>query len=480
MDQHTKSILSIFEDISSIPRCSKHEEQIAKWLKEWAVSHGLSFKYDSMNNVLITVPASPGYEKSPTVVIQGHMDMVCEKVGSYVHDFERDPIKLIYDGKWLRADGTTLGADNGIGLAMALKLAKDPDVNHPPLELLFTVDEETSMQGANALTPDFISGKILINLDSEEEGVFIVGCAGGITSHITMNVTRVLIPASYGICKLIAEGMCGGHSGVNIHEKRANSIKVIATAIDKLMAYDILLVSIDGGSAHNAIPRYSQAIVAYSVNNFAEMKSTITQLESELRAEFGEKEPELSIKIEKMDSTEKLQSISPEISKKLVNLLLALPHGVSGMAADMPGLVETSSNLASVHTGNVNVTIITSQRSSDKEKLVHLTNRINEIARSTGAIVHNNEGYPSWKPNMRSPLLQKCREVYTSLYHEKPRVKSIHAGLECAIMGSIFKELDMISFGPTIKNPHSPDECLYIPSVSKVWNFLVSLLGAIK
>lgn len=480
MDQRTQSILSIFEQISSIPRCSKHEERIANWLKEWALSHGLSFKFDSVNNVLITVPPSTGYEKSPTVVIQGHMDMVCEKAESSTHDFSRDAIQLVYDGDWLRADGTTLGADNGIALAMALELAHDRTIAHPLLELLFTVDEETSMQGVNALTPDFISGKVFLNLDSEEDGVFIVGCAGGVTSRIEMGIDRIPIPESYNICKLIAEGMAGGHSGVDIHEKRANANKVLATAIDKLLDLNILLISVDGGKAHNAIPRYSQAIMAYPEDSFEETGSIIAQLQSELRLEYADREPGLTLRIEKAKFDDKLRAISPGTAAKLVRLLLSLPYGVVSMSADLPDLVETSGNLATVKTSQDSVTIVTSQRSSDMKKLAHLTEKINVMARSAGATVHNSEGYPSWKPDMDSPLLQQCKEAYSSVCCENPRIEVIHAGLECAIIGSRFAGLDMISFGPTINNPHSPDEKLYIPSVSRTWEFLVALLASLR
>ena len=480
MDQRTQSILSIFEQISSIPRCSKHEERIANWLKEWALSHGLSFKFDSVNNVLITVPPSVGYEKSPTVVIQGHMDMVCEKAESSTHDFSIDPIKLVYDGDWLRADGTTLGADNGIALAMALELAQDRTIAHPLLELLFTVDEETSMQGVNALTPDFISGKVFLNLDSEEDGVFIVGCAGGVTARIEMGVDRVPIPESYSICKLLAEGMVGGHSGVDIHEKRANANKVLAAAIDKLLDLNILLISADGGKAHNAIPRYSQAVLAYPADNLEEMGLIIAQLQSELRLEYADREPGLTLRIEQAKFDTELRAISPGTAAKLVGLLLSLPHGVASMSTDLPGLVETSSNLATIKSSQDSVTIVISQRSSDMAKLGGLTNRINSMARSAGTRVHNSEGYTSWKPNMSSPLLRKCEDVYESLFGEKAEVEVIHAGLECAIIGSKFAGLDMISFGPTIKNPHSPDERLYIPSVSRTWEFLVALLASFR
>lgn len=480
MDQRIQNILFIFEKISSIPRCSKHEENIANWLKEWALSHGLSFKFDSVNNVLITVPPSVGYEKSPTVIIQGHMDMVCEKAESSTHDFSRDPIQLVYDGDWLRADGTTLGADNGIALAMALELAQDRTIAHPLLELLFTVDEETSMQGVNALTPDFISGKVFLNLDSEEDGVFIVGCAGGVTTRIEMGIDRIPIPQSYNICKLIAEGIVGGHSGVDIHEKRANANKVLATAIDKLPGLNILLISADGGKAHNAIPRYSQAILAYPADSLPQMELIVSRLENVLRSEYAEREPGLTLRLEKVQTDGAYQAIAPEIATNLMDLLLGLPHGVVSMSADLPDLVETSSNLATIKTSQDSVIIVTSQRSSDMDKLAHLTDKINTMARSAGGKVHNTEGYPSWKPDMDSLLLQQCKEAYSSVCCENPRIEVIHAGLECAIIGSRFAGLDMISFGPTIKNPHSPDERLYIPSISRTWDFLIALLASFR
>ncbi|WP_321420839.1 aminoacyl-histidine dipeptidase [uncultured Methanomethylovorans sp.] len=483
MDQRTQSILSIFEQINSIPRCSKHEGNISNWLKEWALFHGLSVKFDSVNNVVITVPPSPGYEKSPTIVIQGHMDMVCEKVESSLHDFSRDSIKSVYDGDWLRADGTTLGADNGIALAMALELARDPGIRHPTLELLFTVDEETSMQGANALTFDFISGQIFLNLDSEEEGVFIVGCAGGVTTSIEMSLECVPIPESYSICMLVAEGMAGGHSGVDIHEKRANANKVLAAAIYKLMDLkdsNIMLMSVDGGKAHNAIPRYSHAILACPVDILPLMESSVAQLENEFSSEYAEREPGLILRLEEVHKDDAYRAIAPNIAKKLVQMLLDLPYGVASMSSAMPDLVETSSNLAVIKTAQDNFTIVTSQRSSDMAKLGGLTDRINSMARLAGARVHNSEGYPSWKPNMSSSLLRKCEDVYESLFGEKPEVEVIHAGLECAVIGSKFAGLDMISFGPTIKNPHSPDERLYIPSVSRTWEFLVALLASFR
>jgi dipeptidase D len=293
-------------------------------------------------------------------------------------------------------------------------------------------------------------------------------------------VDRVPIPESYNICKLIAEGMAGGHSGVDIDEKRANANKVLAAAIDKLMDLNILLISADGGKAHNAIPRYSQAFLAYPAVNLEEMGLIIAQLQSELLLEYADREPGLTLRIEQEKFDAEIRAISPGTAAKLVGLLLSLPHGVVSMSADLPGLVETSSNLATIKSSQDSGTIVISQRSSDMAKLGGLTNRINSMARSAGTRVHNSEGYTSWKPNMSSPLLQKCEEVYESIFGEKPEVEVIHAGLECAIIGSKFAGLDMISFGPTIKNPHSPDERLYIPSISRTWEFLVALLASFR
>jgi dipeptidase D len=491
MDTVTKEILEVFEEINTIPRCSGHEENIAHWLKEQALSAGLSFKFDSVNNVLISVPASKGYETSPAVVLQGHMDMVCEKTQDSSHDFSKDPIRHIIEGDWLRADGTTLGADNGIALAMVLVLARHREIPHPPLELLFTVDEETGLTGANELMPDFISGKILLNLDSEDEGVFITGCAGGLNTTITLPLERRSFPADYSVCRLVVTGLAGGHSGVDIHENRANANKLLASALSSLMdSTSLLLLSISGGSAHNAIPRHAEALVSMPPEQYENAVSIVRQIGNEARKEYTEYDPSLSITISMQVADENLLSVPPEMGREIVSLLEKLPSGVARMSEDMPGLVQTSSNLATAGTeavgkengkrGGFRLVIVTSQRSSVNSELYDITNKVASIAVSAGADVVHSSGYPAWQPpDPSSPLARRCTDIYSGIFGKEPEIKVIHAGLECAVIGSKFPGMDMISLGPTIRNPHSPDEKLYIPSIPRVWEFLLALLASL-
>ncbi|AFV22656.1 aminoacyl-histidine dipeptidase [Methanolobus psychrophilus R15] len=490
MDLITKEILEVFEDINTIPRCSGHEENIANWLKEQALSAGLSFKFDSVNNVLISVPASKGYETSPVVVIQGHMDMVCEKTQGSFHDFSKDPIRHVIEGDWLRADGTTLGADNGIALAIVLVLARHREIPHPPLELLFTVDEETGLTGANELMPDFISGKILLNLDSEEEGVFITGCAGGMNTTISLLLERTALPADHRSCRLLVTGLAGGHSGVDIHEKRANANKLLASALSSLMEKTgLLLLSISGGSAHNAISRHAEALMTLPPEQYESALTIVRRIEEEALSEYSENDPSLSITLSTQVADERLLPVSQDMGRKIVSLLEKLPHGVIRMSEDMPGIIKTSSNLAIIRTetgraedGKTGdrLLIVTSQRSCVNSELHEITNNVAITAESVGADVEHSSGYPSWQPDVSSLLMKRCKDVYSKTFGKEPEIEVIHAGLECAVIGSKFPGMDMISFGPTIRNPHSPDEKLCIPSVSRVWKLLVALLASFK
>ncbi|MCQ6963344.1 aminoacyl-histidine dipeptidase [Methanolobus chelungpuianus] len=481
MDAITKEILALFEEINAIPRCSGHEENIANWLKEQALSAGLGFKFDSVNNVLISVPASPGYETLPAVILQGHMDMVCEKTQASAHDFSRDPISHIIEGDWLRADGTTLGADNGIALAMALVLARHRKIPHPPLELLFTVDEETGLTGANELMPDFISGKILLNLDSEEEGVFITGCAGGLTTTISLPLERAPLPASHKVYRLAVTGLAGGHSGVNIHEKRANANKLLAAVLGSLMDNASLhILSISGGSAHNAISRHAEALVGMPLENIKRAEEIVMRAEEEARRIYAAHDTSLSVTLSIQQEDEGLHVIPHETAQKILSLLNELPHGVARMSADMPGLVQASSNLAVIRTEGDQLVIITSQRSSASSELQEITGKITSTARSMGAEVRHGSGYPAWQPDPLSPLTRRCKDIYSEIFAKEPAIEVIHAGLECAVIGSKYPGMEMISFGPTIRNPHSPEERLYIPSVPKVWKFLIALLASFR
>ncbi|WP_094228699.1 aminoacyl-histidine dipeptidase [Methanolobus psychrotolerans] len=481
MDEVTEKIITIFREISSIPRPSGQEEKIATWLKEWALSRCFSVKFDSVNNVVIRVPASKGYEDLPTIVIQGHMDMVCEKTCGSTHDFTKDPIIPVIEADWLRAEETTLGADNGIALAIALALAEDSSLSHPALELLFTVDEETGLTGANALMPDFITGKILLNVDSEEEGVFTVGCAGGSNTTIRMPLEYSPVPEGTLFFRLVVGGLSGGHSGVDIHEKRANANKLLAEVLQSLMEEnDFMLRGIKGGSAHNAIPRHAEAIIAFSPDQKENVVSLIAGFESKLRSEYAGLEPSLSITLEESGIDVGIKAIDTSFARRVVGLLMSLPHGVASISPAIPSFVETSSNLAIVNIENGELLVVSSQRSSFDQGLAELTGKVTSIAADHGANCSHGSGYPAWQPDMSSPLLQRCREVYFSVFGEHARIKAIHAGLECAVIGSKYEGMDMISFGPTIKNPHSPDEQLYIPSVRKVWDLVVALLASFK
>jgi dipeptidase D len=479
--QKTNQILDLFEKISAIPRCSKHEEKIGAFLLDWAGKNGLQSKKDKVGNVLIKVPAAPGYERSGAVVIQGHMDMVCEKTADSPHDFDKDPIRFVYDGDWLKADQTTLGADNGIALAMAMTMALDKTVIHPPLELLFTVDEETGLTGANFLQADFIDGKILLNVDSEDEGVFTVGCAGGRDTHISLMLHYEDAPDGFVMARLKAGGMTGGHSGVNINEERANAIRVLVRAIMRIKTeFDVRLADISGGTAHNAIPRDAWADLFIPRESFKAIEKVAAEMEQVFKHEFKKTDPTLKVSVELQPETMGKRPLNMADSGRICDLIIALPHGVAAMSTEMKGLVETSNNLANVKIASSKLEIVTSQRSSVMSRLHALTLRIEAIARLAGADAVSGNGYPAWQPNLQSPLLARCKDVYRKLFGKEPHVEAIHAGLECGIIGDKKAGMDMISFGPTLKNPHSPDEKIHVESIGKVWDFMVELLKSLK
>ena len=479
--QKTRQVLELFEKISAIPRCSKHEEKIGAFLLDWAGKNGLKARKDKVGNVLIRVPASPGYEKSPTVVVQGHMDMVCEKTADSPHDFAKDPIRFVFEGEWLKADHTTLGADNGIALAMAMVLALDKSAAHPPLELLFTIDEETGLTGANALQGDFIEGKILLNVDSEDEGVFTVGCAGGRDTHISLAVRYEDAPEGFVMARVKAGSMTGGHSGVNINEERANAIRVLTRVLAQVRRqHDARLADISGGTAHNAIPRDAWADIFIPRDSFKSVEKVVAEMEQVCKNEFRKTDPGLKLSAELQLETMGKRPLNTADSGRILDLLVALPHGVAAMSNEMKGLVETSNNEASVRIANSKLEIVTSQRSSVMSRLNALTWRIEAIARLAGADAVSGDGYPAWQPNLQSPLLARCKEVYRRLFGRDPHVEAIHAGLECGIIGDKKEGMDMISFGPTLKNPHSPDEKIHVESIGKVWDFMVELLKSLK
>ena len=469
--------LEIFEQISRIPRCSKNEEAVARWFEAWAGAHGWPSRRDAAGNLLIRVPATVGCERAPAVVIQGHLDMVCEKTPESPHDFSRDPIRLIREGDWIRADATTLGADNGVALALGAALAEDPGVKRPAMELLFTVDEETGLTGAKKLAPGFVEGRLLVNLDSETEGVFTVGCAGGRDVQIQRGVRFTTVSEGYRRMKVVVGGLTGGHSGIDIHRPRANAIKLLARLLDALLQDDTVhLVTAAGGTRRNAIPRDACGHLACPAARVPVLHRHIAQWDSAFRAEFP-CETALRLSMEDAPAPAPGQpAMSREDGLGIVNLLLALPHGVAQMDPGFSDLVQTSSNLAITETTADAQKIVTSQRSLSRFGLDAMSGQVRAAAALAGGRAHTESEYPPWTPNPDSPLLARCRDIYRRLYRKEPEVRGIHAGLECALIGDIYPGMDMISLGPTTENAHSPTERLHVPSLANLTDFLAALL----
>jgi dipeptidase D len=406
--------------------------------------------------------------------------MVCEKSPESDHDFTRDPIRHVYDGDWLTADGTTLGADNGIAIALAMALATDEQVIHSELELLFTVDEETGLNGAKLLSPGFVKGKVLLNVDSETEGIFTVGCAGGRNTNISRKLTLADLSDDSPCFNLRMQGLHGGHSGIDIHKQRANANKILARTLGRLVDIcHIRLVSIKGGTAHNAIPRDAAAIFACDPSEAKKVKDVVEEFETRIKSEYAAIEPSLAIELAASDTGPKgNKALSLQETSAVINLILSVPHGVMGMSPDFEGLVETSNNLATIDTNDSSLQILTSQRSSVMSRMDEATTIINAVSALAGADTKSDSEFSPWPPNMQSALLERCQEVYQNVFGQKPTIQSLHAGLECAIIGDKYEGMDMISFGPTMEDPHSPNERLYIPSIAKVWNFMVALLSS--
>lgn len=473
-----KAVFDIFKQINRVPRPSKHEEKMIEWLRQFAQQHGLPCKVDKAGNVLISKPATPGREDSPCVVLQGHMDMVCEKVSSIEFDFMSQPIESYIDGDWMKARGTTLGADCGIGDALALAVLCDPNVEHGPLECLFTVDEETGLTGAFEIEPGFMHGKYLINLDSEDEGEIFVGCAGGAGTTATFRYHREAVPEGYVTLCASVDKLTGGHSGDDINKRRANANKVLARFLYNIWEkYDARLVSIKGGNLHNAIPRDAQAIIAVPAKDKEQVRIDFNVFAAEVQAEFHVEEPSVEFALGSTDAA--AEAIDTTTARNLIFALEALHNGILEMNQEIPTLVETSSNLASIRTNDDTIVIVTSQRSSAISARDNMCRTIAATFRLAGAEVEIGDGYPGWQPNMQSPLLKVTVDAYKRLFGKEPVVRAIHAGLECGLFSEKYPGLDMVSFGPTLRGVHSPDERLLIPTVQMVWNHLVEVLRSL-
>lgn len=471
-------VFHYFEEVCQVPRPSKKEEKIRAYLLEFAKKHGLAAKTDEAGNVLIEKPASAGKENLKTVVLQSHMDMVCEKNKDTEHNFETDPIQTYVDGEWLRAKGTTLGADNGIGIATQLAVLASEDIEHGPIQCLFTVDEETGLTGAFALKEGFMNGDILINLDSEDEGELFIGCAGGAGTTAQFPCPMTAAPEGYFFFRVAVKGLTGGHSGDDINKNRANANKLLNRFLVQLMEkYDLRLCEIDGGNLHNAIPREAHAVCAVPMKDKESVRVDLNVYLSEVENEFAVTEPNLVMELESESPCAEV--MEQEAMKKFLLSLYAVHNGVYVMNQDIPGLVETSSNLASVKQRDGKIVVVTSQRSSILSSRKDMSQMVAAAFLLGGAEVTTGDGYPGWKPNPNSEVLQIAVESYKRLFATEPKIKAIHAGLECGLFLEKYPSLDMVSFGPTLRGVHSPDERMLIPTVDKFWRHLLDVLAHI-
>lgn len=468
-------VFEIFDEITKVPRPSKKEEKIRQYLLDFAAKHNIAAKTDAIGNVVMTKPATPGKEDAPTVIMQAHMDMVCES-NDKSFDFENSPITTIVDGDWLHADGTTLGADNGIGMAGALAALIDDKLVHGPLEALFTVDEETGLTGANNLGDGMITGNILLNLDSEDDAEIFIGCAGGVDTTCTFTYHRSVAPTDFHYFKFdISKGL-GGHSGGDIHLGRANANKLLARFLWTLaQAHAVTLAEIDGGNLRNAIPRAAHAVFGVDSANKENVRVAFNRFVADVENEYKGLEPTLAFDLESVDRPE--FCVDSDTTTKLIRSLYSAPHGVISMSRDLEGLVETSTNLASVKMKDANqIVVTTSQRSSVESRKWDIANQVEALFTLAGAEVSHGDGYPGWAPNMDSQIMKIASEAYEELYGVKPAIKAIHAGLECGLFLEKYPHLDMVSFGPTLQGVHSPSERMYIPAVERYWGQLTRIL----
>jgi dipeptidase D len=473
-------LFNYFEDICQVPRPSQKEEKIRQFLLNFAEKNGLATKTDETGNVLISKPAVRGRENTPTVILQTHMDIVCEKNSDKVFDFDKDPIEPVINGKWIRANGTTLGADCGIGIAAQMAVLTSNKINHGPVECLITVGEETGLTGAFGLRPEFMKGTILLNLDSEDEGEIFIGCAGGIDTLAIFNYTIEELPDKFIAIQLSVSGLKGGHSGDDIHKNRGNANKILNRILWKTaQKYHMRLSRFDGGNLRNAIAREAKATIVIPENEEKNFRSDFRKLVSGLKFEYEKNEPYLQLKASNISLPDFVIDINTQTN--LINALFGCPHGVIAMSTRMEGMVETSTNLASVKfEGNAKIIITTSQRSELESRKYYAAEMVNSVFTLAGAEVIHTDGYPGWTPNPDSAILKTTVKSYKKLFNVEPVVCSIHAGLECGLFLEKYPYLDMVSFGPTIYGAHSPDERLNIKSTEKFWKHLVDILESIN
>ncbi len=470
-----KKLWNYFHDLTQIPRPSKKEKKVIEYIREFGKNNNLETLVDEVGNVIIRKPATSGMEDRKGVILQSHVDMVPQKNSDKKHDFEKDPIETVIDGEWVKANGTTLGSDNGIGVSAALAVLASDDIKHGPLEALFTVDEETGMTGAFGLKSDVLKGDILMNLDSEDEGELYVGCAGGIDVSAVKNYAEEVAPKGMLAYKVTAKGLKGGHSGVDIALGRANSNKLMFRFLMQAEAdFGIRLAEAGGGDLRNAIPRESFSVILVPEIKKDEFESFVSGYNDMYRAEFAETEPDLSFSCEKAQMPDKVLNQGEQY--RIIRAVYVCPNGVIRMSQSMKGLVETSNNLAIVRCKEGKFEAYSLPSSSVDSAKEAIAWKIAAVFQLINAEVKLEGGYPGWKPNVNSPILKSMSNVYNTIFGKVPEIKAIHAGLECGLIGGVYPSLDMISFGPTIRYPHSPDEKVNIESVDKFWKFLVTSL----
>lgn len=475
MELQPSLIWKFFEEICGVPRPSKKEEKMIAYLKAFADHRNLDVYVDKAGNVLISKPATPGYENRKPVILQSHMDMVCEKNRDVIHDFEKDPISTYVDGEWMRAKGTTLGADCGIGVATQLSILSSAEVEHGPVECLFTVDEETGLTGAFALEPNILKGSVLLNLDSEEEGITYIGCAGGIDTLAVYPKKMQPAPTGYFPIEISISGLLGGHSGSDIDKGRGNSIKILTRFLwNEANKFDLKMASIEGGNLRNAIPREASALILVPMSQKENVVADFNNYRCEIIDELGVVETNLSLDLGSADAPEFV--LADDITKQLLSALFSVPHGVLSMSNLMPGMVATSTNLASIKNIDDEIVISTSQRSEIESSKTYAAAVVCTIFKQNGATVKQTDGYPGWTPNPQSEILKVVKDSYLKLFGQQLQVRSIHAGLECGLFLKKYPALDMVSFGPTLEGVHSPDERLHIGSVLKFWTLLCDVL----
>lgn len=471
-------VFHYFDEVCQVPRPSKKEEKIRAYLLDFAKKHNLEAKTDEAGNVLIKKAASAGMENLKTVILQSHIDMVCEKNKDTEHNFETDPIQTYIDGEWLRAKGTTLGADNGIGVATELAVLASDDIKHGPIECLFTVDEETGLTGAFALKEGFMNGDILLNLDSEDDGELFIGCAGGANTTAIYPFPTEKTPHGWFFFRVSVKGLTGGHSGDDISKNRANANKLLNRfLVQTMQKYGMRLADIEGGNLHNAIPREAHALCAVPMEYKEAVRVDLNIFISEIENEYSATEPNLAMDLESEAPVEYV--MEQKAMERFLLSIYAVHHGVYAMSQDIPGLVETSSNLASIKVCDGTIKVVTSQRSSILSSRKDMSQMVSAAFILGGATVTTGEGYPGWKPNPSSEILKIAVDSYKRLFGVEPKVKAIHAGLECGLFLQKYPSLDMVSFGPTLRGVHSPDERMLIPTVEKFWNHLLDILAHI-